>query len=83
MVKEHDLKSNTFVNSYLDGNKAFAYMSKSDFIVIPSRIESIPIVLSDALQSNKPIILTNVGDIGVARLVRFGDSHTPGQDGEK
>jgi len=64
MVKDHDLGSNTFVNSYLDGNKAFAYMSKSDFIVIPSRIESIPIVLSDALQSNKPIVLTNVGDMG-------------------
>jgi len=64
IVKDHDLGSNTFVNSYLDGNKAFAYMSKSDFVVIPSRIESIPIVLSDALQSNKPVVLTNVGDMG-------------------
>jgi len=39
-------------------------MSKSDFIVIPSRIESIPIVLSDAMKSNKPVVLTNVGDMG-------------------
>ncbi len=64
MVKERNLESNTFVNSYLDGNKVFAYMSKSDFVVIPSRIESIPIVLSDAMKSNKPVVLTNVGDMG-------------------
>jgi len=64
MVKECGLESNTFVNSYLDGDKVFSYMLKSDFIVIPSRIESIPIILSDALQSKKPIILTNVGDMG-------------------
>ena len=64
LVKENNLESNTIVNSYLDGNKVFAYMSKSDFIVIPSRIESIPIVLSDAMQSDKPVILTNVGDMG-------------------
>jgi len=64
MVKDRHLESNTFVNSYLDGNKVFAYMSKSDYIVIPSRIESIPIVLSDAIKSDKPVILTNVGDMG-------------------
>jgi len=64
MVKENGLESNTFINSYLDGNKVFAHMSKSDFVVIPSRIESIPVILSDALQANKPVILTNVGDMG-------------------
>jgi len=64
MVKESNLESNVIVNSYLDGNKVFAYMTKSDFIVIPSRIESIPIVLSDAMKSAKPVILTNVGDMG-------------------
>jgi len=64
MLKNYNLESNTFINSYLDGNKVFAYMSKADFVVIPSRIESIPIVLSDALQSNKPVVLTNVGDMG-------------------
>jgi len=39
-------------------------MSKSDFIVIPSRIESIPVVLSDAMKSDKPVVLSNVGDMG-------------------
>jgi len=52
------------VNSYIDGNKVFSYMSKSDFVVIPSRSESIPLVFSEAVQSKKPMILTNVGDMG-------------------
>jgi len=63
-VKELKLESNTFVNGYLDGNIVFSHMSKSDFIVIPSRIESIPVVLSDAIQSKKPVVITNVGDMG-------------------
>jgi glycosyltransferase involved in cell wall biosynthesis len=64
IVKDQNLEANTFVNSYLDGNKVFSYMSKSDFVVIPSRSESIPLVLSEAVQSKKPILLTNVGDMG-------------------
>jgi len=64
MVEELNLKSNTFVNGYLDSNQVFAYMNKSDFIIIPSRIESIPVVLSDAINSSKPVIVSNVGDMG-------------------
>lgn len=64
MVEELNLKSNTFVNGYLDSNQVFAYMNKSDFIIIPSRIESIPVVLSDAINSSKPVIVSDVGDMG-------------------
>ncbi|MGI0027449.1 MAG: glycosyltransferase [Nitrosopumilaceae archaeon] len=64
MVEELDIKSNTFINNHLDGNEVFSHMSKSDFVVIPSRIESIPVVLSDALQCGKPLVVTNVGDMG-------------------
>jgi len=39
-------------------------MSKSDCIIIPSRIESVPLVLSDVMQCKKPVIVTNVGDMG-------------------
>ncbi len=63
-VKELNLEFNTFVNSHLDGNKVFSYMSKSDFVVIPSRSESIPLVLSEAIRTKKPLVLTNVGDMG-------------------
>ena len=64
MIIDFGLKSNTFINGHLKGNEVFTYMSKSDYIVIPSRIESIPVVLSDAIQSSKPVIVTNVGDMG-------------------
>jgi len=64
MIKELNLEHNTFINDYLEANQVFSYMSKSDFIVIPSRIESIPVVLSDVMKSKKPVILTNVGDMG-------------------
>jgi glycosyltransferase involved in cell wall biosynthesis len=41
-----------------------AYLEVADYIVIPSRIESIPVILSDALQKGCPMIATNVGDMG-------------------
>ena len=40
------------------------YLSRTDFVVIPSRIDSIPLVFSDALQGNTPVIATPVGDLG-------------------
>jgi len=64
MVRENNLESNIFINSFLNADQVFSYMSKADFIVLPSRIEGIPVVLSDAMQSDKPVVLTNVGDMG-------------------
>jgi len=37
-------------------------------LIIPSRVESIPLVLSDGLQMELPLLVTDVGDMG--RLVR-------------
>ena len=37
-------------------------------LIIPSRIESVPLILSDGLQMELPIMVTDVGDMGV--LVR-------------
>ena len=72
-VKKLNLTANVFVNGFLDGDKVYSTMLKSDFIIIPSRIESIPIVLSDAMQSKKPVILTNVGDMGdLAKQYKIG-----------
>lgn len=62
MIKELDLGANTFVNDYIDGDKVFSYMSKSNYVIIPSRSDSLSMVLFEAIQSNKPVILTNIGD---------------------
>ena len=38
-------------------------ISWADYLIIPSRIESIPVILSDAIQLHTPLIATPVGDI--------------------
>jgi len=63
-VYEKNLSSLVFVNNWLDENLVYQYISNSDFIIVPSRIESIPVILSNAVQTKTPIILTNVGDMG-------------------
>jgi glycosyltransferase involved in cell wall biosynthesis len=52
------------LGDYADPACAAAYMQASDWLVIPSRIESIPLVFVDALQMRLPIISTAVGDLG-------------------
>ena len=43
---------------------AEAAIRRSDWLVIPSRIESIPVVFSDAMKVRRPVIATPVGDLG-------------------
>ncbi len=37
----------------------------TDFVIIPSRIESIPVVFSDAMQAMRPVIAMPVGDLSL------------------
>jgi glycosyltransferase involved in cell wall biosynthesis len=39
------------------------YLDSVSFLVIPSRIESIPVVFSDAIQRGAPVVATPVGDL--------------------
>ena len=43
-------------------------MSRHEMLVIPSRADSIPLVLGDAIQARLPVVVTDVGD--AAGLVR-------------
>ena len=45
---------------------------RSRGLIVPSRIESLPVVLCDALQMDVPILVTDVGDMGT--LVRAHDA---------
>jgi len=54
----------------------------SKAVIIPSRQESIPVILSDALQLGRPVIVSDVGDMGTlvrghhaGIVVPPGDSH--------
>jgi glycosyltransferase involved in cell wall biosynthesis len=64
-----DLKDRVTVGGYADDETAVSYLYACDCVVIPSRMESIPVVFSDAVQMGKPLIVTDVGDMG--RLLRW------------
>ncbi len=51
------------VGGYLDLAGARELFGWSDYVLLPSRIESIPVVFSDAMQARRPLIATPVGDL--------------------
>ena len=52
-----------YVRSYLDRPNAEAAMLDADWLLIPSRIESIPVVFSDAMKLGTPVIAMPTGDL--------------------
>jgi len=65
MVQENNLDHKVQFAGKVSGDRLFDLYSRADCVVIPSRSESIPVVLSEALQFNKPMIVTDVGDMGM------------------
>jgi glycosyltransferase involved in cell wall biosynthesis len=61
------------VGGYLDKDAAAKLINWADYLLLPSRIESIPVIFSDAMQLHTPIIATPVGD-----LPRLFDKHKVG-----
>lgn len=61
------------VGGYLDKDAAAELIAWADYLLLPSRIESIPVIFSDAMQLHTPIIATPVGD-----LPRLFDKHEVG-----
>lgn len=54
-------------------------LTQSDALVIPSRMESIPVVMTDALQKSVPVLVSDVGDMGyLTRTYGVGDVFSPG-----
>ena len=67
-IERYNLRRNVTLYGYADPATVVAYMKACDALVIPSRIESIPIIFSDAMQVGIPVVATDVGDLG--QLVR-------------
>lgn len=61
------------VGGYLDKAAAAKLIAWGDFLLLPSRVESIPVIFSDAMQLGTPIIATPVGD-----LPRLFEQHAVG-----
>lgn len=51
------------LSGYLDRERAAAAFSQADILCLPSRIESIPVVFSDALRAGLRVIACPVGDM--------------------
>lgn len=51
------------VGKFLDKDEAEDAIVRSDWLLIPSRIESIPVVFSDAMKLGRPVITMPVGDL--------------------
>lgn len=59
------------LGGYLDRTQAAKLLLWTDYLLIPSRIESIPAVFSDAMQCMCPVIATVVGDLP-ALIEKYG-----------
>ena len=51
------------VDDYLDKDAARWFYDWTDFVLLPSRLESVPVVFSDAMQTNRPIVAMPAGDL--------------------
>jgi glycosyltransferase involved in cell wall biosynthesis len=51
------------LGGFLDKVAAQEAFERADWVLIPSRIESIPLVFSDAMKLGRPVICTPVGDL--------------------
>jgi len=51
------------LGGFLDKSQAEREMLYADWILIPSRIESIPLIFSDAMKASCPVVVTPVGDL--------------------
>lgn len=58
------------ISGFLDGGQAALALAQADRLLLPSRIESIPVVFSDAMKAGLPIVSMPVGDLPA--LVRDG-----------
>lgn len=51
------------LRGFLDADGVGTELARADWMIVPSRIESIPVVLSDALKAGRPVVVTPVGDM--------------------
>jgi len=51
------------VGGFIPKAEAEHAIVRSDWVLIPSRIESIPVIFSDAMKLGRPVVATPVGDL--------------------
>jgi glycosyltransferase involved in cell wall biosynthesis len=63
MISEMHLGDTIFLHGAIQAQEFSNYLKSISFLVIPSRIESIPVVFSDALQMGTAVVAMPVGDL--------------------
>lgn len=63
MISERRLEKYIYLRGPIEAQEFSNYLDSVSFLIIPSRIESIPVVFSDALQLGTPVISMPVGDL--------------------
>jgi hypothetical protein len=63
MISGLELEKYVYLHGPIQAQQFSNYLDSVSFLVIPSRIESIPVVFSDALQTGTPVIAMPVGDL--------------------
>jgi len=72
-LKACGLAGTVFLYGYAVPSMVVSMMKAADYLVIPSRVESIPLVFGDAMQCGLPVVATDVGDLGMLiRLKQVG-----------
>ncbi len=72
LIAQNALDKTVTLMGYANREQVATYLKYCQALIIPSRIESIPVILSDAAQADCPVVVSDVGDMG--RLVeRFGN----------
>ncbi|MDF1561777.1 MAG: glycosyltransferase [Deltaproteobacteria bacterium] len=64
LIDELRLGEHVTLGGFADEARVVELFSSARCVVIPSRMESLPVVLSDAAQLGAPVIVTEVGDMG-------------------
>jgi len=79
VVSRAGREDSIFIRGVLDPQGVVDAMSACDCLVVPSRVESIPVICSDAFQMRLPMIVTDVGDMGsIVRDAGVGTVVPPG-----
>ena len=73
LIENYSLQNDVILTGHLEDGDITYLLQKVDCAVIPSRSESIPMIMLEVVTAGKPLILTNVGDMGfLARKYNLG-----------
>lgn len=70
------------IGGFVDAPELARWLDACDVVVVPSRLESIPLIYSDALKRGRPLVVAEVGDMGVLMRRHRAGIAVPPEDPE-